>query len=85
MVFFFIHKRVGGSETGSQSVWCDTDGDHWQFGECSAQFVVTFMHVFTTMQCGTMARVVFIRTIKKVEADQSFVRLETSAMKATSG
>ena len=51
------------------SVACSPDGNHWLFADCSARFLVQFLHVFTTMQCAAMARVVFIKTVKKVEAN----------------
>ena len=59
------------------SVICSPDGNHWLFADCSARFFVQFLHVFTTMQCAAMARTVFIKTVKKVEQNHSFVRYST--------
>ena len=32
-----------------------------------------FMHVFTTMQCAAMARVVFVKSVKKVASTEEFL------------
>ena len=32
-----------------------------------------FMHVFTTMQCAAMARVVFVKSVKKVATTEEFL------------
>ena len=34
---------------------------------------MTFMHVFTTMQCAAMARVVFVKSVKKVKDTEEFL------------
>ena len=60
---------------GGNAVGCSPDGNHWLFADCSARFFVQFLHVFTTMQCTAMARVVFIKSIKKLQMNQSFVRM----------
>ena len=62
---------------GGNDVVCAPDGDHWLFRECSARFLVQFLHVFTTMQCAAMARVIFIKSVKKVQESKSFVRMTT--------
>ncbi len=33
-----------------------------------------FLHVFTTMQCAAMARVVFVKSVKQVMNNNAFVR-----------
>lgn len=71
IVIYQLKKNGGGS------VGCSADGNHWLFADCSARFFVQFLHVFTTMQCAAMARVVFIKTVKKVEENTSFVRFGT--------
>ena len=68
IVVYQLKKNGGGS------VGCSADGNHWLFTDCSARFFVQFLHVFTTMQCAAMARVVFIKTVKNVEENTSFVR-----------
>ena len=40
-------------------------------------FTVNFTHVFTTMQCGAMARVVFVKSVKQVEAQVNYSRINT--------
>ena len=65
---------------GGMAVGCAADGDHWLFADCGARFCLSFLHVFTTMQCAAMARVVFVKTIKKVQAMPSFVRMQTTVL-----
>ena len=36
-----------------------------------------FMHVFTTMQCAAMARVVFVKSVKKVATTDEFLLAST--------
>ena len=47
-------------------VECSADGDHWVYETCSTGMILQFSHVFTAMQCGAMARVVFVKTVKQV-------------------
>ena len=63
--------------TWGDAVHCSADGTHWFFKSCTARFVVNFSHVFTAMQCGAMARVVFVKTVKKVELEESYSRITT--------
>ena len=51
---------------GGNAVGCAPDGNHWLFADCGARFFIQFLHVFTTMQCAAMARVVFVKTVKKL-------------------
>ena len=32
-----------------KEVVCTADGDHWRFRTCGVRFLISFMHVFTTM------------------------------------
>ena len=57
-----LKKKVNGLHV----VGCAPDGNHWLFADCGARFCLQFLHVFTTMQCAAMARVVFVKTVKKV-------------------
>ena len=59
------------------AVGCSPDGDHWMFADCGARFLIQFLHVFTTMQCAAMARVVFVKSIKKVQLTKSYSRAMT--------
>ena len=74
VVAYYMHKNT---TTGGHAVQCAPDGDHWIFADCSARLWVQFLHVFTTMQCGAMARVVFIKSIKKVENSETFSTIDT--------
>ena len=65
------------NKDGGEAVGCSADGNHWLFADCSARFFVQFLHVFTTMQCAAMARVIFIKSIKKFANSSSFERLKT--------
>ena len=62
---------------GIPGVGCSVDGDHWLFADCGARFCLMFLHVFTTMQCAAMARVVFVKTVKKVRNEVNFSSIKT--------
>ena len=59
IIVIYYLKKNGGTAVG-----CSPDGNHWLFADCAARFFVQFLHVFTTMQCAAMARVVFVKSIK---------------------
>mmetsp|Transcript_19070 Transcript_19070/g.25815 ORF Transcript_19070/g.25815 Transcript_19070/m.25815 type:complete len:332 (+) Transcript_19070:91-1086(+) len=63
-----------------EAVTCAASGNHWRFRSCGIRFIVNFLHVFTTMQCGAMARVVFVKSVKQVEQLQSYSRITTMAI-----
>ena len=67
-----------------KAVGCAPDGDHWLFANCGSRLCINFLHVFTTMQCAAMARSVFVKTVKKVNMQANFSRIQTSIIKDTS-
>lgn len=68
-IITILNKR-GGTEFG-----CSADGTHWQFKNCGARFTVYFLHVVSCMQCGAIARVVFVRSVKLVSKGDNFRRM----------
>ena len=49
-------------------VSCTLDGAQWRFKTCGVRFLISFMHVFTTMQCAAMTRSIFIKSLKQAKA-----------------
>ena len=56
----------------STLVGCTAEGRHWQFSSCGISFAISFTHVFTSMQGASMARGVFIKSLKKVLLSAQF-------------